>query len=229
MAICWNTCESDATHVKIFSMSNKAIGADNQQATLIYKSEESSETIRQAPFLKRVFLAYLNGAIHDATLNKGKRVRFAQKEVLWLEKLKRLLTFCGYNSWIYKEGKNRNVYVLETLCKELSFNVNPTLLVTPEEKAAYLRGFFDAEGGIPRKRGRFYIQLVQKNYEKIAAIKKTLLDLGIASGRIHNPSKRVDPDYWRIFIPVSHHKLFAGRISSWHPIKAKIFKERMKI
>lgn len=210
-------------------MSNKAVGADNQQATLIYKSGESSETIRQAPFLKREFLAYLNGAIHDATLNKGKRIRFAQKEVLWLEKLKGLLKFCGYNSWIYKEGKKRNVHVLETLCKELNFNVNPTLLATPEGKTAYLRGFFDAEGGIPHKAGRFYIQLVQKNYEKIAAIKKTLLDLGIASGRIHNPSKRVDPDYWRIFIPVGHHKLFAEKINSWHPVKARILEERMKI
>ncbi len=209
-------------------MSNKATSADNQQATLV-NIGGASETTRQTPLLKAEILAYLNGSLHDASLNKNRRIRFAQKEIRWLEMLKVLLKEIGYNSWIYKEGKNRNVFILETLCKELDFRLNPLSLETDAEKKSYIRGFFDAEGGIPHKSGRFYIQLVQKNYEKISAIKKILADLRILSGKIHNPSKDVDPDYWRIFILAKSHNAFAKSIFSWHPIKAKIFRQRMKI
>jgi intein/homing endonuclease len=209
-------------------MSNKAIGADNQQATLALRGE-SSETICQAPFTKEEIIAYLNGALHDASLNKGKRFRFVQKYVDWLKKLQKLLEEVGYRSWIYKEGKNRNLYVLETLCKELDFTFNPKNVKTDREKIMYLRGFFDAEGGVPRIKGRFYIQLAQKNYQKILTIKKILMDLGIESGKIHNPSKKVDPDYWRIAILAKYHDVFAKTIYSWHPIKSKIFDERLKI
>ena len=63
-------------------MSENAVGAENQQATSIV-IEGASETIRQAPFItKKEIIAYLNGAIHDASLNKRKRIRFAQKHRL---------------------------------------------------------------------------------------------------------------------------------------------------
>ncbi len=76
---------------------------------------------------------------------------------------------------------------------------------------------------------RFYIQLVQKDYLKIELLKKFLADLRIESGKIHNPSKQVDPDYWRIFIATHSHKKFASIINSYHPIKKKIFRQRMMI
>lgn len=210
-------------------MSNKAIGAENQQATPTKRSGEPSETIRQTPNTKSEILAYLNGALHDASLNKGKRIRFAQKNKQWLKNLQLLLKQIDCNSWIYKEGKNRNVYVLETLCKDLDFKFNPAILKTRREKVFYVRGFFDAEGGIPHQSGRFYIQLVQKNLKKIKQLKYLLNTLGIESGKIHNPSKHVDPDYWRIFIHVRDHKKFAKTVNSNHPLKIKIFRKRMKI
>ena len=210
-------------------MSENVLGADNQQATLVRNIRGASETIRQAPLSKIEILAYLNGALHDASLNKGRRIRFAQKEVEWLKMLRKLLKIIGYNSWIYKEGKNRNVSILETLCPELDFELHPLTLSTIAEQIAYLRGFFDAEGGIPHNEGKFYIQLVQKNYEKIVAIKTILHGLGIHCGKVHNPSRKVDPDYWRIFVSVQDHLRFAQIIFSWHPIKANIFRLRMKI
>lgn len=211
-------------------MSENATGAENQQATLQYTiGGESPETIRQTPGSTLEILAYLNGALHDASLNKGKRIRFVQKDVRWLKTLQLLLKNIGSNSWIYKEGKLRNLYVLETLCSRLDFKCDPLSLQSQSEQSAYVRGFFDAEGGIPCTMDRFYIQLVQKNYQKIAALKKILEDLEIASGKIHNPSKRVDPNYWRIFILAKSQKLFAQKIGSLHPVKAKIFKTRMKI
>jgi intein-encoded DNA endonuclease-like protein len=208
------------------------IGAENQQATSnhkFYGKRESSETIRQTPYSKGEILAYLHGALHDASRNKRTRIRFAQKYPEWLTLLQYLLKDIGCNSWIYKEGKNRNVYVLETTCRELDFNFNPLTLKSQREKIMYVRGFFDAEGGIPHTDGAFYIQLVQKNHAKIEAIKQLLEDLGIESGKIHNPSYRVDPDYWRIFIRRSDHILFAKQIGSWHPVKQEIFRKRMMI
>ncbi len=218
-------------------MSDNAVSAENQQATLWFTrgrfpreaEGESSETIRQTPFTKAEILAYLHGAMHDASLNKGKRIRFVQVYEERLKMLQKMLKQIGYNSWIYREGKHRNLYALETLCKELDFRFNPQRLQGEQERVMYLRGFFDAEGGVPRNQGRFYIQLVQKDFAKMASIKNLLVSLDIESGKIHNPSRKVDPDYWRIFIVTKHHRLFANKIGSWHPIKGKILAQRMKI
>src|SRR3989344_737871 len=218
-------------------MSENAVVADNQQGTLRQAQGmglrqvgwDTSETTRQTPVTKSEIIAYLNGAIHDATLNKGNRVRFGQKDIRWLEYLKVLLKNIGCNSWIYKEGRTRNLYVLETLCKDLDFKLNATTLKSKREKMFYIRGFFDAEGGTPVNSGRFYIQLVQKNFGKIKNLKILIEDLGINVGKMHNPSRRVNPDYWRIFIRADSNRKFAEIINSNHPIKAVAFRERMKI
>lgn len=211
-------------------MRENVLSAENQQATFQLVTErESSETTRQTPYTHKELLAYLQGAMHDASLNKGKRIRFVQKYPEWLKTLQEALKLLGYNSWMYREGKTRDLYTLETLCKELHFGFDTSELITEKEKAMYLRGFFDAEGGVPRNHAKFYIQLVQKDYRKMKDIKQLLNDLKIESGRLHNPSKRVDPDYWRLFIATKSHRKFIESIGSWHPIKAKICKERMKI
>jgi intein-encoded DNA endonuclease-like protein len=206
-------------------VSDNVSGADNQQATLTLR--ESSETTRQTPFTRGEILAYVHGAMHDGSLNKRKRVRIVQRNKTWLEIIRNLLQTIGIHSWIYREGKTRSLYALETVSKELDFKFDPLRLETKQEQVMYLRGFFDAEGGVPRNGKRFYIQFTQKDYGKMCAIKKTLGDIGIESGKVHNPSKRVDPNYWRIFIPTKHHRFFAEMVGSWHPIKSKIFKERM--
>lgn len=192
-------------------------------------NRESSETIRQTPSRKEIE-SYFQGALHDASLNKGKRFRFTQNDRGWLEKLQQLLNTLGYRSWIYREGKNRSVYTLETLASFLNFSFDPTELSTEKEKRSYIRGFFDAEGGIPHlPDAKFYIQLVQKNKKKIESLKNILLSMGIDSGVVHNPSVRVDPNYWRVFIATRSHQRFARLIGSWHPRKAVIFARRMKI
>ena len=99
-----------------------------------------------------------------------------------------------------------------------------------EEKTAYIRGFFDAEGGIPRrKRARFYIQLTQNDSRKLRKIKKILGELQISTGKIHNPSKNIDPEYWRMYILARSHKSFVEKIGSWHPRKIAVLKKRMMI
>ncbi|MBU6323813.1 MAG: LAGLIDADG family homing endonuclease [Patescibacteria group bacterium] len=130
---------------------------------------------------------------------------------------------------MYKEG-SRDVYDLETTAGFLDFKFDILSLDTSIEKAAYIRGFFDAEGGIPHSRNaKFYIQLVQKDKRKMQSIKEVLQSLGINTGALHNPSRRVDPNYWRIFVSTASHADFARIIGSSHPMKRARFAERMMI
>jgi len=215
-------------------MRKKAFSADNQQGSTMRSSnlrikfgvKYPSETTRQAPPIK----AYLLGAIHDGTFSSNKRFRISQFGTDWLKILQKLFRKLGYNSWIYKEGLYRKVYVLETLANFLDFNFDPLRLRSNEEKIGYIRGFFDAEGGIPKnERARFYIQLTQNDKEKLEKIKKLLNDLRVKTGKTHNPSQKVDPDYWRVYILADSQKAFVEKIGSWHPRKIKALRKRMKI
>jgi hypothetical protein len=193
------------------------------------KAHDPSETTRRAPFTSnKEIKAYLQGALHDAYRRKN-RIRFSQKGTEWLTVLQNLLTQLGHRSWMYKEG-SRDVYDLETTATFLDFNFDFSILSTNKEKAAYIRGFFDAEGGIPHSRGAtFYIQLVQKDEEKMRSIKSVLQSLGIKTGVLHNPSRKVDQNYWRCFVSTESHADFARIIGSSHPIKHARFAERMMI
>jgi len=209
-------------------MSEKVSNADNQQGSR--RRDDPSETIRRAPLSKKEIKAYFLGALHDGTFSSNKRFRISQKGTEWLKVLRRLLKEIGYNSWIYKEGSERKVYVLETLANFLDFKFDPLRLKNKEEKVGYIRGFFDAEGGIPKNsKARFYIQLVQNDKEKLKKLKILLNELGIKTGKIHNPSQSVDPDYWRMYVLADSQKSFLIKIASWHPRKIKTLRKRMKI
>jgi len=179
---------------------------------------------------QRIAIAYLNGALGDASRNKRSRIRYAQKYPEWLETLQRLLAEIGSASWIYREGKQRQVFILETCCPYLDFACDAERLETHDEKIAYIKGFFDAEGGVPRRAdAKFYIQLVQKDQGKIEKLARVLSTLSIKTGKVHNPSVHVDPEYWRVFVSTSSHFAFARIIGSLHPIKGPILQTRMKI
>ncbi|MCK4454023.1 LAGLIDADG family homing endonuclease [Candidatus Parcubacteria bacterium] len=208
---------------------SKSLYADNQQGSLRQLADDPSETTRRAPLSKREIQSYFLGAIHDGTFSSNQRFRISQKGTQWLKFLQKLFGKLGYNSWIYKEGKNRKVYVLETLADFLDFRFDPSRLNTKEEKIGYIKGFFDAEGGIPRDhKARFYIQLTQNDEEKLKKLKVMLSDLGIKTGKIHNPSQKVDPDYWRMYVLAGSQKTFVEKIGSWHPRKIRTLNQRFK-
>ena len=212
-------------------LSENQSDADNQQERS-HANGKSSETTRQSPLIDReVIKAYLFGAMHDGMIRyRDQRYRIAQKDRSWLEAIQTILHNIGYRSWIYKEGKTRNVYVLESVAPIFREGFNPYEVTNTEERIAYIRGFFDAEGGTPRNpRDKRYIQLVQKDYKKIALLASWLNELSIMTGKIHNPSKNVDPDYWRVFIRMPSINNFVCRIGSWHPRKDAIFQQWMKI
>ncbi len=213
------------------NMSNKVFSADNQQGSLPTISwNDPSETTRRAPLSEREIKAYLLGSLHDGTFSSNKRFRISQKGILWLKVLQKLFSQIDYNSWIYKEGLDREVYVLETLADFLDFDFNPLQFKSNKEKICYLKGFFDAEGGIPKdSKARFYIQLVQKNKAKLVKLKRILNELNIKTGKIHNPSVKVDPNYWRMYVLADSQIEFIVKINSWHPSKINKLKKRMKI
>ncbi len=179
---------------------------------------------------KREHQAYLQGALHDGTRSDLHNThRISQKGTAWLSRLRGLLAEIGYKSWMYQEGKTREVYVLETTARFLDVDFDPDLLETDAERAAYVRGYFDAEGGVPQSPdARFYIQFTQKDRVELEKVKAVPERMGIECGQVHNPSAEVDPDYWRFYVRAKSHKDFAGLIGSWHPRKTGIL-QRMKI
>jgi hypothetical protein len=50
-------------------------------------------------------------------------------------------------------------------------------------------------------------------------VRSHLVELGIKCGKTHNPSRRVDPSYWRFFVSSNSYKRFTQTIGSMHPRK----------
>jgi len=181
--------------------------------------------------LEKITIAYLQGCLGDATYNRlHKTHRISQNNLEWLEKIKKLLYGLGSKAWIYKEGKTRNVYVLETTSKLLSMRFDPDQLASQDERKAYVRGYFDAEGGTSRSdKVRFYLQFAEKNKNRVEKVRGLLESLGINCGAIHIPSVTKDPQYWRFYVKADCYDRFISVIGSWHPRKQKLFSQRVKI
>lgn len=166
---------------------------------------------------------YLLGVLHDATVAKT-TYRIATKDYSFCQFLIKAIKSLNGNAWSYKEGKLRNLWIVEfsqSFLKKVS-------VITTKDKIEYIRGYFDAEGGIAKSSSvRYYIYFCQKDENDLLEVKKYLSELGIETGVIHNPSKRVDPDYWRFFIRSNSYEKFAKIIGSNHPEKRKFV--RMKI
>jgi intein-encoded DNA endonuclease-like protein len=167
--------------------------------------------------------AYLLGALHDATERKT-TYRIAQKSRGYINFLAKEIKSLNRKAWIYQEGKSRNLFIVE-FSKSFLKDVK---LITRQDKIDYIRGYFDTEGGLARSVSvRYYIYFAQKNFDDLKEVKFFLEDLNISCGKMHNPSKKVDPNYWRFFIRAKSYRNFAQIIGSWHPVKSRFL--RMKI
>ncbi len=171
-----------------------------------------------------VLEAYLNGATRDASVSSLHRTtRFHQKGTEWLTILSQALTALGHRSWMYEEG-TRGIFVLET-----SWRSTPTVFQLRGEIAAFCRGYFDADGGMPRSASaRLYFQFSQKDRHDLRVLRDYLEGLDIDCGRLHIPSVRTDPDYWRFFVRARSHPRFMNEIGAWHPRKLAAIHERLR-
>lgn len=167
--------------------------------------------------------AYLLGALGDAT-ERRYTYRLSQKYRTYVEMIAQMVRALGGKAWVYREGRERQLYVVEFAKSFLA----DAKVQTPQEKADYIQGYFDAEGSIPRTpKARFYIYFAQKDRASLEGVRSCLEELGIRCGRIHNPSKRADPNYWRFYVLSQSHIDFARNIGSRHPVKSRLL--RMKI
>lgn len=74
-----------------------------------------------------------------------------------------------------------------------------------------------------------YIAFSQKDLSDVKTLKEVLESWSISCGRIHNPSYRVDPHYWRFYIRARSHERFMRLVGSSHPGKRQTLFNRMKI
>ncbi len=166
---------------------------------------------------------YLLGALHDATLHRI-TYRLSQKSKLYVELVAKSIHLLGGNAWTYREGKNRQVYIVEFSSSFLK----GIRILNLKDKIDYIRGYFDTDGGIAKStQVRYYIYFCQKDYQDLLQVKSFLTELGIKSGKLHNPSHTVDPHYWRFYISAQSYFDFALKIGSSHPEKKSYL--RMKI
>lgn len=182
-------------------------------------SRDSVETIRQR---LKISKAYLLGALHDATERKL-TYRISQKSKSYVTFVASGIRSLGFRAWTYQEGKNRPIYVVEFSKHWLDgFKIK-----TKNEKLDYIRGYFDTEGGIAKSKSvRYYIYFAQKNLADLRELRHFLEENKIACGRIHNPSRKADPNYWRFYIRKQSYNDFAKLIGSSHPERCRYL--RMK-
>ena len=175
------------------------------------------------PTPKHLTKAYLLGILHDSTERKT-TYRISQKGDKFVKLIAQGIKNLGRKAWVYQEGKTRDVYVVE-FSKSL---LKGFKIKTKQDKVDYIRGYFDAEGGITKStKVRYYLYFCQKDKKDLQQVKSYLEEFGINCGAIHNPSKKVDPNYWRFYILANSWRNFALKIGSFHPDKLKMF--RMKI
>ncbi len=162
--------------------------------------------------------SYLLGAMHDGTV-RPRTLRICQREESYVRFLQHLIRACGGRAWTYHEGRDRQLYVVE-FSRSFLEGHRPR---TEDDMIEYARGHFDAEGGLPASTtSEPYTYFAQRNREDLEALRDILVRLGIACARIHNPSRRADPRYWRFYVSWKSHRRFATKIGSWHPRKIRL-------
>jgi len=87
--------------------------------------------------------SYLIGAMHDGTVRK-RTLRISQKEEEYVLLLKELILGAGGRAWTYREGKDRNLYIVEFSRAFLEGHE----FRSRRERVHYIRGYFDAEGAV---------------------------------------------------------------------------------
>jgi hypothetical protein len=175
--------------------------------------------------------AYLQGALCDGTYSALHHThRIGQSDPRWLTTLAAILELLDQRAWISREGRSRRFWVLETAADFLDVEFDASSLVGTPEGLAYARGYFDADGGMPKSESsRLYLQFTQKGRGSLEMLTRILESWEIACGRIHNPSAAVDPEYWRVYVRAGSHERFLSLVGSWHPRKRQQITTRMKI
>ncbi|HLB67566.1 MAG TPA: LAGLIDADG family homing endonuclease [Thermoplasmata archaeon] len=140
--------------------------------------------------------SYLLGAMHDGTVRE-RTFRISQREEEYVLLLKALILAQGRRAWTYREGKKRDLYVVEFSRAMLDGH----RVRTRSAIIHYVRGYFDAEGSVASPVAvQPYVYFGQKDLRDLEELRRMLCALGVSCGTIPNTSRRADPDYWRFFV-----------------------------
>ena len=141
-------------------------------------------------------LSYLLGALRDASTDirpgKNYEVKIAQKDVKWLIYLQKLFKeLFGEGGNLSRHGDYtilritkkaavlRIVEVSEIEVPQDTWDTPTLLLQAAEEaKVSYVRGFWDAEGGLPKTTRQTYISFDQKNRSALEFVRNILITKG---------------------------------------------------
>jgi hypothetical protein len=146
-------------------------------------------------------LAYLLGALRDATtdirVGKNYEVKIGQKDVSWLQFLQSIFKeLFDYGGNITPHGEYsilrittkavvlRIVEVSEIEVPQGSWETPSIVHTLPEaSQIDYVRGFWDAEGGLPKTTKQTYISFDQKNRPALEFIRNIL------TNKVYHPTK----------------------------------------
>ncbi len=192
-------------------------------------------------------LAYLAGALRDGTViirsGYDYEVKLAQKNYEWLELINGIFKRnFGKGGLIYRErrrsasGVIRMYYILRIFDKKVVDELMKLFdIVTPQTRwgtptvikyagidlvSHYVRGFFDAEGGLPRDpihAKQHYVSFDQANLEALAFVRDKLMQMGYRPTRITRTG-----NIWQFRLTRREDIMrFKNEIGSWHPEKKR--------
>ena len=193
--------------------------------------------------------AYIIGALRDGCFTRNKkyyvyRVRIYQKNKEWLEKVADKFHEAFGKMPTIKHDKRDGVWCLildsksiyQKLLDMSEFPGNQKIWKTPkfvleapkEIKKEYIRGFFDAEGGVPhiekkkQEQKNIRVYFSQVNKEALVGLKGLIEEFGIKCGKISGPYFKKGFEYPTYGLRIHGTKevtKFSMFIGSLHPEK----------
>lgn len=194
-------------------------------------------------------IAYILGAMRDGSFIRNKtygihRIMVYQKNKIWIERVSALFEISfGKKPTIQKDNRDNvwslmvnSVEIFRSLVKIGEYNGNqkdwntPSFIIKahPEVKKEYIKGFFDAEGGVPHIEKRriepknIRIHFTQSNKKCLEEIKQMIEFFGIKTGRVCGPYYKKgysDPIHRLKIHGISKVAKFNKIIGSMHPEK----------
>lgn len=188
-------------------------------------------------------IAYLLGAMRDATVDiregKNYEIKVSQKNMEWLQLIQEIFKkefgksgritrhMKGY--WILRINGKKFVEEITEISQikipQENWGTPGRIKQSKQRKIiiSYIRGFFDAEGGLPRKvtkTSQKYIIFSQKNKESLEFIRKKLEEMNIKPTNLTRCG-----GVWEFRVTRKKSILeFIRIIGSFHPEKIKKFK-----
>lgn len=187
-------------------------------------------------------LCYVLGALRDGCLTSQYSIKFKQKNREWLSEIiiPKLNSEFGLNldeGRIYEQNdvttryyiafKSKRVHEILSSLLESSEGTVPDIfeLMTKQQKIAFVRGFWDADGGCPRypeNSSKQYLNFTQKDPVVLQEIADFLSQEGISCGEIRSNEKKSSGDIHRFSIVAKQSVLdFIEKIGSEHPEKSE--------